>query len=494
MGKSNLPVLTMSEEMMKKQSVLTALLKSGGYSLLFLACQVIVSVGVSFLLILVSLFVPAIDEEIVFSATQFSYEIMILSALVFLGITFLLHGKKALDAHGLRKTPLSAVSAGTLWGVCAYVAATVLIAMASLIPAYLASQEAYVQDLEAMTVENKLWLEMLYVCLLGPFLEEVLFRGLTLGTLRKSMGPVPSVLVSAVLFALVHGNLYQMVFTLPLGILLGYFALRFDSIWPSFAMHVAFNCSNYPARIALELGYGEESAVVTILTYAVLIFGVIGAVLGAVCHANATEECPKKHLQGDTMAAPEYLIVGLGNPGAKYAANRHNVGFTALEYIAMKENVSVKNLRFKALTGEMTLGGKKILLMKPQTFMNLSGEAVREAAAFYRIPPERILVIFDDINFAPGIFRIRQSGSAGGHNGIKSIISCLSSDAFPRVKIGVGAPPEGWELMNWVLGNPAPADQKRILATMDDVYRTALLFVEGEIERATSLFSGKTHE
>ena len=193
------------------------------------------------------------------------------------------------------------------------------------------------------------------------------------------------------------------------------------------------------------------------------------------------------------MAAPEYLIVGLGNPGEKYAQNRHNVGFAALDYIALRENVSVQSLRFKALTGECTLAGKKVLLMKPQTFMNSSGEAVREAAAFYKTPPERILVIFDDINFQPGTFRIRPSGSAGGHNGIKSIISCLGSDAFPRVKMGVGNPPPQWELMNWVLGNPSPEDQKKIVAALEDVYSSAKHFAAGTLDQAANLYNGKQH-
>jgi PTH1 family peptidyl-tRNA hydrolase len=190
----------------------------------------------------------------------------------------------------------------------------------------------------------------------------------------------------------------------------------------------------------------------------------------------------------------DWLVVGLGNPGKEYEYTRHNVGFMALDYIALRENTTISNLRFKALTGECTLNGKKVLLMKPQTFMNLSGEAVREAAAFYKIPPQNILVIFDDINFAPGIFRIRGNGSAGGHNGIKSIISCLGTDAFPRVKLGVGTPPPQWELMNWVLGNPSPEDQKKIIASMEDVYQTAKLFVGGDLQKASQLYNGKKHE
>ena len=193
------------------------------------------------------------------------------------------------------------------------------------------------------------------------------------------------------------------------------------------------------------------------------------------------------------MAAPEFMIVGLGNPGGKYAANRHNCGFMALDYIALRLSTPIQSIRFRSMTAEAMVDGKKVLLLKPQTYMNLSGEAVREAAAFYKIPPERILVIFDDINFQPGVFRIRPSGSAGGHNGIKSIISCLSSDAFPRIKMGVGSVPPGWDLMNWVLANPPKEDMDKIIASMEDVYSTVRHFVNGELERAASLYSGKQH-
>ena len=194
------------------------------------------------------------------------------------------------------------------------------------------------------------------------------------------------------------------------------------------------------------------------------------------------------------MATPEYLVVGLGNPGDKYTENRHNCGFMALDYIALREKSEIKNLRFRSLMGESIIGGKKVLFLKPQTFMNLSGEAVRECAAFYKIPPEKILVIFDDVSFEPGVFRIREKGSAGGHNGIKPIISCLRSDAFPRIKIGVGNPPEGWEMMNWVLGNPSPEDQKKIIASMEYVYQSAKLFVKGDLQKASQLYNGKKHE
>ena len=148
-----------------------------------------------------------------------------------------------------------------------------------------------------------------------------------------------------------------------------------------------------------------------------------------------------------------YLIVGLGNPGKQYDMTRHNIGFHVIDYIADEKNVKVNKLKFKALYGETNYGGEKILLIKPQTYMNLSGESVREFCAFYKIPPENVIVINDDVSLPPGKIRIRQKGSAGGHNGLKSIIYQLNSDNFPRVKIGVGSPShEGYDLADFVLG------------------------------------------
>ena len=137
-----------------------------------------------------------------------------------------------------------------------------------------------------------------------------------------------------------------------------------------------------------------------------------------------------------------YLIVGLGNPGPKYEMTRHNAGFLAVDLLALQEHVDIKKLKFHALVGDVRLGGERCLLMKPQTMMNLSGDAVAEAANFYKIPPERVLVLFDDISLDVGRTRVRRKGSAGGHNGIKSIIARLGSQDFPRVKIGVGQKPD----------------------------------------------------
>ncbi len=158
-----------------------------------------------------------------------------------------------------------------------------------------------------------------------------------------------------------------------------------------------------------------------------------------------------------------WLLVFLGNPGAKFNGSRHNVGFMTADVLEKRLNVRIERLRFKAMTAQAELGGQKVLLMKPQTYMNLSGESVRPAAAFYKIPPERVLLVSDDVTLPTGKLRIRTSGSAGGHNGLKSIIACLGSDAFPRVKIGVGAPPnKEYDMADWVLSGFHGQDAKTI--------------------------------
>ena len=146
-----------------------------------------------------------------------------------------------------------------------------------------------------------------------------------------------------------------------------------------------------------------------------------------------------------------WILVFLGNPGAKFTGSRHNVGFMTAEVLEKRLHVRIDRLRFKALTAITELGGEKVLLLKPQTYMNLSGEAVQPAAAFYKVPPEHVLVVSDDVSLPLGKLRIRSSGSAGGHNGLKNIISCLGTDAFPRVKVGVGAPPKDFDMADWVL-------------------------------------------
>ncbi|MBO5788782.1 MAG: aminoacyl-tRNA hydrolase [Clostridia bacterium] len=197
------------------------------------------------------------------------------------------------------------------------------------------------------------------------------------------------------------------------------------------------------------------------------------------------------HLSSPTPKGPiTYLIVGLGNPGAKYDKNRHNVGFHAIDVLAEKHRISIKNAKFHALVGEGEIAGQHVMLMKPQTFMNLSGEAVREAANYYHIAPDHIIVYCDDVSFDVGHMRIRRKGSAGGHNGLKSIIAELGSDQFPRVKIGVGQKPHpDYDLADWVLGD-LPAEAQKV---MPDLYAKVAeateMILEGHIEQAMNQYS-----
>ena len=196
----------------------------------------------------------------------------------------------------------------------------------------------------------------------------------------------------------------------------------------------------------------------------------------------------------EPAGAPEWLIVGLGNPGRDYAMTRHNAGFLALDYLTSDPEVDCRRVLFRSLTGRGVLEGHSILFMKPQTFMNLSGEAVRDAAAYYGIPPERILVLVDDVNLAPGRIRIRRSGSAGGHNGLESIIYLLDSDAFPRIRIGVGEKPRpDYELKDWVLGKIPEADFTRIRESLADAAGAARLIVSGRIDEAMGAYNGRVH-
>ena len=190
------------------------------------------------------------------------------------------------------------------------------------------------------------------------------------------------------------------------------------------------------------------------------------------------------------QAAVTHIVVGLGNPGDKYTHTRHNSGFLALDYITQKLGVKVDRVKFKSLCGEGTLMGKRVLFMKPQTFMNLSGEAVREAAAFYKIAPENILVICDDINFDVGIFKIKRNGSDGGQNGMKNIIYQLASDKFPRIKIGVGKKPSpDYDLADFVLGKFSENDKKVLFATFEKVYTACEKIIDGHIDDAMSMFN-----
>ena len=183
------------------------------------------------------------------------------------------------------------------------------------------------------------------------------------------------------------------------------------------------------------------------------------------------------------------IIVGLGNPGATYEKTRHNAGFVAIDYIAEKLGVKINRSKFHALTAEARIGDTRVLLMKPETFMNNSGVAVGEAAAFYKIPEGRVIVLHDERSFDPGLFRIRRKGSAGGHNGLKSIIAAIG-EGFPRVKIGVGKKPNPeYDLADWVLGKMSEDGWRAVRDRLDDIYSSVTLIVGGKIDDAMAKYS-----
>lgn len=189
-------------------------------------------------------------------------------------------------------------------------------------------------------------------------------------------------------------------------------------------------------------------------------------------------------------SAYDYMIVGLGNPGKKYEVTKHNAGFLCIDLLAQNLGVKIDRLKFKALVTDARINGKRCLLMKPQTFMNLSGESVRDAATFFKLPPERIIVIFDDINLEPGRLRIRRKGSDGGHNGIKSIIYQLGSDAFPRIKLGVGAKPSPeFDLASWVLMPFTKEQLSELRKAADNACEAVALMVDGKTDEAMSRYN-----
>lgn len=183
----------------------------------------------------------------------------------------------------------------------------------------------------------------------------------------------------------------------------------------------------------------------------------------------------------------DYMLVGLGNPGKQYEATRHNAGFICIDMLSEKYNIRVNKLKFRSLTGEVRISGARCLVLKPQTFMNLSGEAVRDAADFYKIPPERIIVIFDDTSFEPGKLRIRRKGSHGGHNGMKNIIYHLKNDNIPRIKIGVGAKPSPeYDLADWVLSRFTKKEAEEIKKAAENAIGALEIMVKGDIDKAMS--------
>ena len=201
-----------------------------------------------------------------------------------------------------------------------------------------------------------------------------------------------------------------------------------------------------------------------------------------------------KKLESERTPAPqgavEYIIFGLGNPGTQYEGTRHNIGFMTIDTLCEKYKLDCKKLRFKSLTCDAMISGKRCLIMKPTTFMNNSGEAVTEAMSFYKIPPERTIIVFDDISLEPGKLRIRRKGSDGGHNGIKSIIYLSGSDMFPRIKMGVGAKPHpDYNLADWVLGHFKKEQAEALETAMDNAVSSIELMVGGKMNEAMNKFN-----
>ena len=186
-----------------------------------------------------------------------------------------------------------------------------------------------------------------------------------------------------------------------------------------------------------------------------------------------------------------WLLVCLGNPGEKYENTRHNVGFLVADEIGARQRVPIRKLKFRAMTALLTISGEKVLVMKPVTYMNLSGEAVRQAADFYKVPPERVLVVSDDTALPTGRLRIRKKGSSGGHNGLKNIIQHLGTDQFPRIRIGVGEKPHpDYDQVDWVLGRFSGEDQKRIDEAVKRAADAVECILKEGMDRGMGKFNG----
>ncbi len=200
----------------------------------------------------------------------------------------------------------------------------------------------------------------------------------------------------------------------------------------------------------------------------------------------------EKERDDKALAPITHLVVGLGNPGDKYFYTRHNAGFLAMDYISQKCGAQVNRSKFKALVGEAAIAGKRVLLMKPQTFMNASGEAVIEAANFYKIPVENIIVLSDDVNLDVGRMRVRKNGSDGGQKGLRSIIEKTGSDNFPRIRFGVGKKPHpDYDMADWVLGNLSEEDKKAIFDCFVTGYEGLEKLLVGDIDGAMQICNGK---
>lgn len=198
-----------------------------------------------------------------------------------------------------------------------------------------------------------------------------------------------------------------------------------------------------------------------------------------------------KKIEGSGKAGgpPEFIIAGLGNPGKEYERTRHNTGFMAMDRVSEETGAKIDKLKFKSYTAIANLGGHRVFLMKPCTYMNLSGEAVVAAMEFYKIPIQNVIVVFDDTTLPVGKMRIRKKGSDGGHNGIKNIIYLSGSNEFPRVKIGIGQKPDGWDLADWVLGRYSDEDLKTLEPVFKNTVEALKLIMDGKAEEAMGKFN-----
>ena len=187
-----------------------------------------------------------------------------------------------------------------------------------------------------------------------------------------------------------------------------------------------------------------------------------------------------------------FIIAGLGNPTSQYEGTRHNIGFDVMDALAEKYNISISEKKHKALCGKGVIEGEKVLLVKPQTYMNLSGESIAEILNYYKVDAEEdFLVVFDDISLAPGNIRIRKKGSAGGHNGIKNIIAMTGTQNFKRIKVGVGEKPKGWDLADYVLGRFPDEDRKKVNDAIEDAIGAVSMILRGETDQAMNCYNTK---
>lgn len=193
--------------------------------------------------------------------------------------------------------------------------------------------------------------------------------------------------------------------------------------------------------------------------------------------------------KNDAPSGADWLIVGLGNPGPKYDGTRHNAGFLMIDALAEHFNCEVRRVKFKGLYGKCKIAGQDVVLLKPSTFMNLSGQSVTDAMNFFHLPPERVLLLFDDISLDVGKTRIRLKGSDGGHNGVKNIIYLSGSDRFPRMKLGIGHKPEGWDLADWVLSHFSKDEMKLLAGVAENVIAAVELILNGQADKAMNRFN-----